>query len=181
MVEMAWNPAEDWDVWLRALTDKRQCYERVEDGKRKVFLHNRALKGKVISPPLEERPWLIEISGKLLSLVGDPVDEGERFIARIKPNKADAVFHGYAYAGVKTIREVERIPAPCAPVEVMATPKSDDVTHADTVLMLDAGEVPAEAVDVETAKQMLRDWLQEVLEVVGPADVRECLERLRPD
>jgi len=176
MGEGEWKPADDCDVWLRALTDRKHVYEKTEDGRSTLSLHNRALKGKAIGPPTEKRPWSIEVSGKLLSLIANVVSEGESFIEQIKATKPDAVFQGYAYSTVGKIREV-RLNFPHPSVDVMATPKANNPTHADAVMNLDS---EASGDDLEKAKSMLRDWLQEVLEVVRPNEACERLEALRP-
>ena len=67
------DPAEAWDTWLRVITDEKYFKD---DG----TLSNKAFSGKkVIAPPAKPRPWSMELSGALLSMIADLRSYGHGF------------------------------------------------------------------------------------------------------
>lgn len=144
------GPAEAGDVWLRAITDDKYL-------KRDGALHNSAFSGKrVLGPPTTpERPWSIELSGWLLSLI----DELE---AKCIDFCGGRPFAGVMFQGV----EILRSQASGVRTDVIYTPKPDDGAHADFVAFGAAD------------KFVIRDWLQDMLRTVRP-DGLAAIDALR--
>jgi hypothetical protein len=144
------DPAEADDVWLRAITDERYLKP---DG----TLHNSAFSGRrVLGPPSTPgRPWSLELSGWLLSLI-----EGlER--------KCTDFCLGRRFAGVM-FQSVEKLRSEASGfrTDVIFTPKPNDSAHADFV-----GFGTAD-------KFVIRDWLQDMLGAVRP-DGLAAIDALR--
>jgi hypothetical protein len=144
------DPAEDGDVWLRAITEEKYW-------KRDGTLHNSAFSGKrVLGPPSAPgRLWSLELSGWLLSLIA----EIER--------KCTDFCGGRAFAGVM-FQSVEKLRTEHNGfrTNVIYTPKADDEAHADLVAF-----GPAD-------KFVVRGWLQDILHSVRP-DGLATVEALR--
>lgn len=146
------------DVWLRVLTNPDYI---TKEGK----VHNRAFGGKAIAPPTAKKPYSLEFSGRLLSLVKDVEKESADF-CKNPPLK----YMGVIYQLVEKIRNEGKSEKPGFRTDVVYTPIKDrDEAHADVV-----------AYDLTTEnKYLLRDWLQEVIMYV-PAGRCDTLEKLRP-
>jgi hypothetical protein len=151
------DPAPAVDTWSRIITNAKHWRK---DGK----VHNKAFTGSAISPPDQARPWSHELSGRLLSLIGDLRVESEGFCAAFKKT-----FEGLVYQEVANLRGsisdvIQR--------DVRYTPLDRDNAHSDFVTI---GSTDANLAEV-------RDWLQDNLLAVRPADVAaiECL-RVGPD
>ena len=144
------DPAEAVDVWLRAITDEKYA-------KRDGTLHNSAFSGKRIlgRPSTAERPWSMELSGWLLSLIDD------------LETKCTVFCSGRPFAGVM-FQGVEKLRSEASGVrtDVIYTPRPGDGAHADFVAF-----GPAD-------KFVIRDWLQDILRTVGP-DGLGAIESLR--
>ena len=143
-----WDPAEAWDTWLRVVTDERYFKN---DG----TLANNAFSGKkVISPPDPPRPWSLELSGALLSMISDLRSYGDAFCGD--------KFAGYMFQKVENLRHEDNA------TDVIYTPRAGDNAHADLV---------AYHLDAEN-KYVLRDWLQDSIQCVKP-DKIGVLDALR--
>jgi hypothetical protein len=144
------DPAETYDVWLRAITDEKYL-------KRDGTLHNSAFSGKrVLGPPsTSHRLWSIELSGWLLSLIGELETKCTDFCGG-RP------FAGVMFQGVEKLRSE----ASGVRTDVIYTPKPGDDAHADLVVFGAAD------------KFVIRDWLQDILRTVRP-DGLGTVEALR--
>jgi hypothetical protein len=101
------DPAEAWDTWLRVITDEKYWKS---DG----TLSNNAFSGKrVISPPALPRPWSMELSGDLLSMIADLRSHADEFCG----NK----FNGYMYQKVENLRVEENATDVALPPRVVPT------------------------------------------------------------
>ncbi len=129
------DPAEAWDTWLRVITDKKYLKS---DG----TLSNNAFSGKrVIAPPAKPRPWSIELSGALLSMIDDLRAYGHGFCGDN--------FAGYMFQLVGKLRNTDLA------TDVVYTPTAD-TAHADLV---------SYRLGIES-KYALRDWLQDSIRCV---------------
>jgi hypothetical protein len=143
------DSAASWDTWIRIVTNKKYLKA---DG----TVTSNAFGGNAIARPREPRPWSIEFSGGLLSMVADLHAYGGRF----GPEK----FVGYLFQEVPTLRNEDRR------TDVVYTP-NDDTAHADVVSFRPFS--PEE-------RFALRDWLQDCIQCVR-ADNLEALQALRRD
>jgi hypothetical protein len=144
------DPAEAWDTWLRVITDERYFKS---DG----TLANDAFTGKtVISPPDPPRPWSLELSGALLSMIFDIRLYADAFCGD--------KFAGYMFQKVESLRSEDNA------TDVIYTPRARDNAHADLV---------AYHLDAEY-KYVLRDWLQDSIQCVR-RDKIEAIDALRQD
>lgn len=134
------DPAEAWDTWLRVITDRKYVKS---DG----TLSNNAFSGKrVIASPAKPRPWSIELSGALLSMIDDLYSYGHSFCG--------VRFAGYMFQLAGKLRN------PDLATDVIYTPTADPA-HADLV---------SYRLTIES-KYALRDWLQDSIRCVGPDDL----------
>ncbi len=143
------DPAEAWDTWLRVIADERYFKS---DG----TLSNNAFSGrKVISAPDPPRPWALELSGALLSMIPDL----RRYAAAFCGDK----FAGHMFQKVENLRHEDNA------TDVLYTPRVDDNAQADLV---------AYQLDV-ASKYDLRDWLQDSIQYVrhGKIEVIDALRR----
>lgn len=145
------DPGEAQDTWLRVISDEKYLKE---DG----TLSNNAFSGKkVISPPAPPRPWSLELSGALLSMIADLRCYADGFCGE--------KFAGYMFQKVENLRNEDNA------TDVIYTPRVGDNAHADLV----AYQLAAEN------KYVLRDWLQDSIQCVKP-DKLEVIDALRqPD
>jgi hypothetical protein len=133
----AGEPAEPWDTWLRVITNEKYIKS---DG----TLHNSAFTGKAISPPDPAKPWALELSGALLSLIGDLRTYGQEFCGD--------KFAGFMFQKVENLRNEDR------DTDVIFTPRTEapaDPAHSDLV---------AYRLEFEN-KAALKDWLQDFIQV----------------
>jgi hypothetical protein len=148
--------ADARDTWSRIITDPTYW-------KKDGTMHNRAFTGKAIAPPLENRSWSHELSGRLLSLIASLKQESEDIcLQKSRP------FEGIMY------REVAAL---CAMIDgdikadVRYTPiANQDRAHSDFVTYN----------TVEAHRQAIRDFLQETVRALKPANIAH-LESLRVD
>lgn len=134
------DPAEAWDTWLRVITDRKYLKS---DG----TLSNNAFSGKrVIAPPAKPRPWSIELSGALLSIIDDLTSYGRGFCGDR--------FAGYMFQLAGRLRN------PDLATDVVYTPTADPA-HADLVSYRLSTE----------SKYALRDWLQDSIRCANVDDV----------
>ena len=136
--------------------------------KRDGSLHNSAFSGSAIAPPTVNKPWTLEMSGRLLSLVVN-VEQASRDFC-VPPRE----FAGLIYQTVDNLRSAGNsfhVNTGC-PTDVIYTPINEpghqDVAHADLV-----------AYGPDRANRFLiRDWLQEFIQYVRP---NQCtvIEQLR--
>ncbi|WP_214476055.1 hypothetical protein [Mesorhizobium sp. dw_380] len=150
----AGDGADAADYWLRVLTN-------TDYWKADGTLHNAAFGGKAIGQP-DARPWSIEFSGRLLSLVKDVEKEAIEFCGDKMP------FAGVMYQSVENLRTDGSAAIPSFPTNVIYTPKDSDPAHGDLV---------AYGPSVEH-KYALRDWLQDIIQAVLP-DKCNVVEQLR--
>jgi hypothetical protein len=136
------GPADDWDIWLRNITNKNHLRK---DGR----LKSNAFTGKAISPRQPGRPWDHELSGRLLSLTNDFDAEGRAFC-----ETKGMTFMGVMYASVQALRQTVNTVA----TDVNYTRTADDNAHAD-LTMIGSNDDNLGAV---------RDWLQETVTVSLP-------------
>jgi hypothetical protein len=155
------DPAATWDVWTRVITSDDYW---TKDGK----LHNRAFSGRAFAPPDGSRAWTVELSGRLLSIIGDLESESRDFCANLGRN-----FSGIMFEHVGNLRgEVGGFP-----VDVIYTPFEEvggngDKAHADFVIFRATDKADITAV---------RDWLQDLVRCVKPeqlATVRALREEM---
>jgi hypothetical protein len=154
----AGEPADIGDVWLRVIT--LQKYWKA-DG----TLHNSAFGGRAIAPPDPARPWGLELSGRLLSLIKNIKAESKALC------EAPREFAGIMYQTIENLRsegDAYHRPTGCR-TDVFYTPKEDDKAHADLAIYGSTVE----------NKFAIRDWLQESIQCVRP-DKCEVIEALRP-
>jgi hypothetical protein len=133
--------AEAWDTWLRVVTDERYFKS---DG---TLANNAFSGGRVISPPDPLRPWSLEISGALLSMIPDLRAYADAFCGD--------KFAGYMFQKVENLRDDTNA------TDVIYTPRVGDSAHADLV---------AYHLEVEN-KYVLRDWLQDSIQCVRPDQI----------
>jgi hypothetical protein len=142
------DPAKAWDTWLRVITDEKYLKT---DG----TLSNNAFSGKrVIAPPDPPRPWSLELSGALLSMIADLQSYADTFCGER--------FAGYMFQKVENLRSKDNA------TDVVYTPRAANSAHADLV----AYHLPLED------KYVLRDWLQDSIQCVRP-DKLEAIDALR--
>jgi hypothetical protein len=142
------DPAAAWDTWLRVITDERYFKG---DG----TLSNNAFSGRrVISPPDPPRPWSLELSGALLSMIPDLRHYAIAFCGD--------KFAGYMFQKVENLRNEDTA------TDVLYTPRAGQEAHADLV---------AYRLDVER-KYVLRDWLQDSIQCVRRGKIA-AIEALR--
>jgi hypothetical protein len=134
------EPADEADIWLRNITDKKHIRS---DGK----LRNNVFTGKAIAQGNEARSWAHELSGRLLSLTNDFEAEGQQYC-----KNRGRTFMGVMYASVQSLRAaVDGIRT-----DVYYTPiESVDQAHADFVTFGSTDE----------SLFRIRDWLQETVMV----------------
>jgi hypothetical protein len=149
------QPAKAADVWMRVLTNLQHVKK---DGK----IHNKAFGGKAIAPPTEQKPWSLELSGRLLSLTEDVEKESAAFC--VPPLR----YAGVMYQYVRTIRNDGTSENPPFLVDVIYTPQSGDQAHADVVTYGPTVE----------DRYVLRDWLQELVLYAAPGKC-DVIEQLR--
>ena len=151
----AGEPAEVTDTWLRVLTDERYIKS---DG----TVHNSAFGGRAIAQPQGSGEWTLELSGRLLSLVTDLDSESRAFCA-------GRTFAGILYQTVENLRQngdgFFRMTG-CR-TDVIFTPTADPA-HADLVAYG----------PTEESKFLIRDWLQDFIQVVR-AEQADLVEGLR--
>jgi hypothetical protein len=148
--------ADARDTWSRIITDPRYWKP---DG----TMHNRAFTGKAIAPPLQNRSWSHELSGRLLSLIASLKQESEDICQqKCRP------FEGIMYRDVAGL---------CAMIDgdikadVRYTPIADeDAAHSDFVTYH----------TVDAHLQSIRDFLQETVRALRPANISQ-LDLLRVD
>jgi hypothetical protein len=148
------QPANPADVWMRVLTNPQHV---TRDGK----VHNKAFTGKAIAPPTEQKPYSLEFSGRLLSLITDVEKESAAFCT--PPRQYSGVMYQY----VEKIRNDGTSGHPPCPFNVIYTP-NNDAAHADVV---------AYGPTVES-KYVLRDWLQEHVLYAAPGKC-DVIDNLR--
>jgi hypothetical protein len=151
-------PADLTDVWLRVLTSAD--YWKKSDG----TLHNSAFSGSAIAPPTDQRPWTLEMSGRLLSFVRNLEEESITFCTPPR------VFAGLMYQTVENLRSGGNsfhVNTGC-PTDVIYTPIGGDGAHADLVAY---GPTHAN-------RYLIRDWLQEFIQCIRPHDCA-VVEQLR--
>ena len=133
------DAAEPGEVWLRVIKEPKWIKD---DGS----VPNNAFSGAKVfrSPP--ERPWSLELSGALLSLVADLEGYGR--------GKCGDNYAGHMYQVVDKLYCIEHA------IDVTFTPHPKDVppdlAHADAVSF---------RIVIED-KHLMRDWLQEVISTV---------------
>jgi hypothetical protein len=150
--------AEDDDVWMRILTNAEYL-------KKDGTVHNKAFGGKkAIAPPIDQQPWSLEISGRLLSFVKEIEKESIAFCS------PPMVFSGLIYQTVENLRSTANgTPRSLGcNTDVIYTPKAHDDAHSDFV---------AYSADLDH-RHLIRDWLQDFIQCV-PSDKCEVLEALR--
>ena len=146
---------------MRVLTSK-------DYWRRDGSLHNSAFSGAAIAPPSGDKPWTLEMSGRLLSLVANIAQESRDFCP--PPRE----FARLIYQTVENLRSTGNsfhANTGC-PTDVIYTPIDEpghqDVAHADLV-----------AYGADQANRFLiRDWLQEFIQYVRP-DQCAVVEQLR--
>jgi hypothetical protein len=156
------DPADNDDTWFRVLTDKRYVYA---DGR----LHNKAFTGKAIARPKPEknRDWTHEISGRLLSLVGDVGKEANEFCdAMTNATGRPKDFSGIAHSVVSALRTQYGHVS----IDVCYTPLDHDKAHADIAFYK----------SIDDDKEMLIDWLQTVLKAIRPDQLAALNDKRRP-
>jgi hypothetical protein len=153
-------PADATDVWVRVLTSEGYW-------KRDGTLHNSAFSGSAIAAPTGNKPWTIELSGRLLSLIEKLERESRGFCTPPR------VFAGLMYQTVEKLRtDGSRFPP--FPTDVIYTPidrnEYKDPAHADLVAYGPAPTPPD--------RFLFRDWLQDLIQCVRP---HQCavVEQLR--
>lgn len=120
--------------------------------------------GNVTSPPRGARDWTLEISGRLLSLAEDVEQESADFC---HPSRT---FAGVIYQVVEKLRRFDKIENCQTDVIYTPTdPPNEHNAHADVV---------AYGLQ-QDQKKIMRDWLQENVELVTPGNFSE-IEKLRP-
>jgi hypothetical protein len=131
-------------------------------------LHNNAFSGGAIAPPTTEKPWTLEMSGRLLSLVKDVARESNAFCTPPR------VFAGLMYQTVENLRSAGNsfhVSTGCE-TDVIYTPIDEaghrDQAHADLV----AHRLGRDQ------RFLIRDWLQDFIQCIRP-DQCSVLEPLR--
>jgi hypothetical protein len=125
----AGDPADDADTWVRAVTNSTHV--------RRGAVHHAQFK-KWLSPPDDPQAgWKLEISGQLLSLVGNIVQEGERRVEyqreRLKAGGKSVPsvlqFCGVLYASAAKVRSLPELKC-----DVIYDPNPNDNAHANIVV-----------------------------------------------
>ncbi len=129
----AGDPADDADTWLRAVTNSTHV--------RRGGVHHAEFK-KWLSPPDDPQAgWKLEISGQLLSLVGNIADRAEKRVEAQKdklksggkPVPSALRFCGVLYANVAKVRSLSQLKC-----DVIYDPQPNDIAHAN-IVVLDKG------------------------------------------
>jgi hypothetical protein len=146
------DPAETWDTWTRVITSENYW-------KKDGTLHNNAFSGKAFAAPKADRLWSHELSGRLLSLIGNLLQESTEFCTQINKQFAGLMF-----------QKVDNLRSTCSGfrTDVVYTPYSEDTAHSDCVAFETNDENRFE----------LRDWLQDFIQCVRP-EMISALEALR--
>ena len=146
---------------MRVLTSK-------DYWRRDGTLHHSAFTGAAIAPPRADKPWTLELSGRLLSLVGDVEQESRDFCTPPR------TFAGLMYQTVENLRSAGNSfhrNTGC-PTDVIYTPIDQpgrkDLAHADLVAYGPQRD----------QRSLIQDWLQEFIQYVRP-DRCAVIEQLR--
>jgi hypothetical protein len=126
----AGDPADDADTWLRAVTNSTHI--------RRGGVHHAEFK-KWLSPPDDPQAgWKLEISGQLLSLVGNIADRAQKRVdeqkdklkAKGKDVPSALQFCGVLHAKVAKVRSLLQLSC-----DVIYDPQPSDDAHANIVIL----------------------------------------------
>jgi hypothetical protein len=146
------DPAESGDIWFRVATQENHLV--------RGRVHHSAFKGKALAPPDQalNRPWALELSGRLRSIAGSVnqvVGDAVAYCAKQSvPGQGTKVFNGVMYVRVERAGRAFENSIDTA---VYYTPLTDDTAHADFVFL----RAPSVA-----EHSRLIDWLQDLFEVL---------------
>lgn len=129
-------PAPSKDYWIRHLLFPSEWPKTNK-------LHPKFLENllKKFQPPRQERPWFVEISGRLLSKADDIVGFATNRATELKRNNSQnsVKFRGIIYQQVDTIREIEK-----DTYDVFHEPSRQDFAHANLVRLKEYSEIGGE-------------------------------------
>jgi hypothetical protein len=117
------------DVWLRAVTNEKHL--------KPTAVHHGALKKWIAPPDDPTKPWKLEVSGRLRSLVGSVSSDARQKVESQKANLAAANknipsairYCGILYSTVEDIRAITDFNG-----DVIFEPTADDAAHANIVI-----------------------------------------------
>jgi len=145
--------AEENDTWLRVITSEHYW-------KKDGTLHNSAFSGGAIACSSEARPWNMELSGRLLSMVQDIDTESKEFC-----QKLDRPFVGLMFQTVENLSKGFIVRT-----GVYYTP-NEDYAHSDFAVFAHMNR---------SMMHQLRDWLQDFIQCVKPEKAAVTINALRP-
>jgi hypothetical protein len=126
----AGDPADDGDTWLRPVTNSKHL-------RRGGGVHHAAFKKWLEPPDDPQAGWKLEVSGQLLSLIDNIVDEAQKRVTdqqekfRAKGERVPSVLQ---FCGV-LCENVARIGSlPLLNCDVIFDPKPKDFAHANLVV-----------------------------------------------
>ena len=156
------DPAESGDIWFRVATQENHLV--------RGRVHHSAFKGRALAPPdpALNRPWALELSGRLRSIAGNVAQIEADAIAYCAkhslPGQGTKVFNGVMYVHVARARANFENSIDTA---VFYTPLMDDNAHADFTF----SRAPSDA-----ERSRLLDWLQDLFEVLHAPQMKHLPE-----
>lgn len=150
------DAADGGDVWFRVATQEAHLV--------RGRVHHSAFKGTAISAPEPDlnRPWALEMSGRLRSLAGDTAKieaDALAYCAKHSGPGGTKTFGGVMYARVDRARSTFE---DTLDTNVHFTPLVDDSAHSD--LTFSRAMSPEE-------RSRIADWLQDLFEALHSSQV----------
>ena len=157
------QPLPDGECWFRCLTNKDHVTSA-------GTVHHAALKGKGAFSPSQGKKWAHELSGSVVSLMGDVPQIETHAHARIAEirkkliDKRKPVPRAIQFAGVAsaTTDELRATAMDRARIDVIYTPLDHNPAHADVVTYQTTSE---------TSLDPVRYWLVTILRVTSATEL----------